>query len=280
MGMTSFRYGEDVPDGWQKYAFDIDGKASSTSSTDHCILVAGAQAASVKNDGPNGVDNSFARNVMPMFTELSWSLLPDMNQAVAEGGDTMALVPLPGGGDPTAFPVAIFRANGAGVAGPTAWKVFVSDVTSVSPLAGAAFPDGTKADNVFASGLADGVVMVPLVVGGYRIELPIHAARISATFAPDGSSQGSLGGYLKTAEVSAEIKKLGGTITTALCPGSGSALEGFMAVFEQASDILADGTQSANATCNGITFGVGFTAKPGKVDGIFTPSGASDPCAQ
>lgn len=193
-------------------------------------------------------------------------------------GDTVAFIGLTPSGDPSSSPIALFLANGANVTNPVAWKANASDVSSVSPLlAGATFPAATKTGTAFSSGVSGDVVRLPLVLGERIMYLPVRGARMTLTYAPDGTAKGALGGWIETPALVAEIKKLAGAISSSLC--SGSAIDGVTAQFEQASDILADGTQSPNQTCNAITIGIGITTKPGTVDGVLTPDPIVDPCA-
>jgi len=277
-GATSLVYTTPDAGSWKLTAFDIDGKATTKASTDHCALVAGAIPSDVMDDGPGGVDNSFGKNVAPIFTALDSSFFEVSNQAITSGGDTLAFVPLAPGGAPSSFPVALFQANGANILNPDTWKAHASEVASVSPLlVGAKFPAATKVGAAFTSGVTGDVVHLPLVFGGMSMRLDVHGARMTLTYAPDGTTKGVLGGWLETSVFTAEFKKLAGTISSAFC--SGSALQGVTAQLEQASDILSDGTQAPEKTCDAITIGIGITTKPGTVDGVFTPAPATDPCA-
>ena len=55
-----------------------------------------------------------------------------------------------------------------------------------------------------------------------------------------------------------ELKKAAGRIDPGLC--TGSTFDSIANQIRQASDILTDGTQDPNKTCNGISFGMGFKA--------------------
>ncbi|HEY8092062.1 MAG TPA: hypothetical protein VIF09_29575, partial [Polyangiaceae bacterium] len=51
---------------WKLYGTNVDGKVTTTTSTDVCTLAAGA-AKATQADGPGGIDNSWGANLMPLF---------------------------------------------------------------------------------------------------------------------------------------------------------------------------------------------------------------------
>src|SRR5262249_32716151 len=68
---------------------DIDGKATTESSTDVCTPVAGAPSY-IQADGNHGIDNSFGANVLPLIVTSAGSDFTTLaNQAVTLGNSTM-----------------------------------------------------------------------------------------------------------------------------------------------------------------------------------------------
>jgi hypothetical protein len=67
LAMTQVNFG-DTPDptAWQTIGFDLDGKCTTATSTDVCMLMAGAPQ-STQTDGMRGIDNSFGANLCPIL---------------------------------------------------------------------------------------------------------------------------------------------------------------------------------------------------------------------
>ncbi|HEX8796203.1 MAG TPA: hypothetical protein VF765_34875 [Polyangiaceae bacterium] len=70
-------------------------------------------------------------------------------------------------------------------------------------------------------------------------------------------SGGMAGGVLPTAGMEAAWKNAAACISTSLC--NTSAIQSVLTQLAQASDIGADGSNAADATCDGISFGIRFT---------------------
>lgn len=105
-----------------------------------------------------------------------------------------------------------------------------------------------------------------LVIGAY-----VYPAR-DVHIALSGSG-GMAGGVLPTAGVAAAWKNAAACISTSLC--NASALQSVLTQLEQASDIGADGSNTAGTACDGISFGITFT---GSTPVSSVPSPPSCPC--
>ncbi len=68
-----------------------------------------------------------------------------------------------------------------------------------------------------------------------------------------------------------------GNFDPALC--SGSTFDSLTDQMRQASDIMADGSQDPNATCNAISIGIGLDMSAAKLGSIAPPvTPPVDPC--
>jgi hypothetical protein len=82
---------------------------------------------------------------------------------------------------------------------------------------------------------------------------------------------GMIGGVIKTEDLVAEVKKVGyllGVCNQAL-------LASLIMQIRQASDILSDGTQDPQKTCDGISIGLGFEVTQAQRGPIGTPAQTS-----
>lgn len=81
---------------------------------------------------------------------------------------------------------------------------------------------------------------------------PVHDVHITLS-----GSGGMAGGVIPTAGFKAAWQNAAGCISTSLC--SPSALQSVLTQFAQASDIGADGSNTAGTACDGVSFGIRFT---------------------
>ena len=124
-----------------------------------------------------------------------------------------------------------------------------------------------------------GDVRLVLDTAGFQMAFDIHSAVIAMDMAPDRSAavNGVIAGVLDTEEHIAVFQQLAGSFDPGLC--SGTTFEAIADQVRQASDILVDGTQDPNQTCNGISIGIGFTATAVQLSGITpAPTPPPDPC--
>jgi hypothetical protein len=137
----------------------------------------------------------------------------------------------------------------------------------------APLPDLASAPLAFAGGYMNQrtVVVQPygagiVTLGSYRgvpFQVPITHLTIAMNVPEDGSAaaDGVLSGIIPTSEVVALVHQLArgiGGDPALFCDESG--VESFAEQVVQASDILVDGTQDPNRTCDGISIGLGFEA--------------------
>jgi hypothetical protein len=89
-----------------------------------------------------------------------------------------------------------------------------------------------------------------LVLGSFVY--PVRDVHISLS-----GAGGMAGGVLPTAGIEAAWKNAAACISTSLCDGG--ALQSVLAPAARASDIGADGSNTAGAACDGVSFGIRFT---------------------
>lgn len=279
---------------WKKLGYNIDGKVSTGSSKDVCKPVPGGPT-SPHQDGDNGIDNSFGANVLPILLPLQQDL-PQLASKALENGSFTIMIQTKGlaagaTADATGLSGQLFAGGrysddgDGGLGAPPAfdkstdWPVLPailngSDVASGSKIK---FANSYVSEGTFVTG--DRLtVSLNLNFSGIQLDLSVRNAII--TMKPSGSdmNDGIISGYLDTKEISAAITKVGGRLSTQFC--GGTAIDSFIQNLQYSSDMLSDGTTSADRECDAISIGLGFTAKeianPTKV----APAGGDspDPC--
>ncbi len=256
---------------WKSYGLNIDGKVTGENSTNTCRLVAGASCGT-QLDGDDGIDNSFGSNVMPIIQALNSTYSSFANTAIQQGGGTM-LFQLDGLGSAPSYarlPSALYRAV------PTSqprWDgTDVRDVDAVSLVGGdisrpiILLLDGYMADRVWVGGLSTGPAYLDLQVtagpNGGGVPLPPiplqHIQSAMQVVSGTAANGGTLSGVVRVEDMITWVELWTGTLTTGLC--TGTAVMSVVSAFEQASDIMADGTNEPGKPCDGISVGLGFDA--------------------
>jgi hypothetical protein len=270
---------------WKQFGIDIDGKTTTSQSTDVCKRVLGAPAA-FQVDGNNGIDNSFGANFVPIIQ--SAGSLPALSKPASDaiekgssssfafrldGLGTMqdyamlpgsAYVVIPPGTQPTWM--------GSDAWGPSSRSVSMNDVSK--PLA--VFPNGSMAARAYDSKSSQGPAVLGLTIGPFVMMLPVRKLFVQATIAADNSTAtGVIAAVMNTEEFIAALKVTVGYVSKSLC---GAAFDGIAQQIRQTSDILDDGTQDPMQTCNGISVGLGFDAAPAVLDGVVPDPQPPNPC--
>ena len=139
---------------------------------------------------------------------------------------------------------------------------------------------GMTDDDVILSGPASGTFYLEIPIsfdlGGPAAlwRIPLRHARVTMTVVAGSYASGTISGIAATEELVAELEKVAGRIGTQLC--GGSTLDTMRQTIRQASDILVDGTQDPTKDCNGVSFGIGFSAKQVTASGV-APAPAAGP---
>jgi hypothetical protein len=150
-----------------------------------------------------------------------------------------------------------------------------ADLTSAKVTLSSAYVVG----NTWVSG-GDATVVLTFGLAGFPLQLPISHAVITMDLsaAHTGAVNGTLAGVISTAAMSEAMRTLAASFDPSLC--SGPTIDSIVAQIEQASDILADGTQDPTRDCDGISIGLGFEATVVQLGAIQDPpAGPADPCA-
>jgi hypothetical protein len=272
--------------GWKQYGYNLDGKISSTGSEDLCLPAAGAAPATIYPDGDQGIDNSFGKNILPIILGLEPAPSTAVNEGIAGGGFTIMLSIEKLGAGTSYNPLTTQLYAGADLMaapnfdGTDVWPVrpeLLADPTDIS-RSKVVFDKSYVVDNTWVSG-NKGEVKLDLAISGYSLSLTISSAIISMDLDADhkGAVNGTIAGVLETEVLITELQKVVGGIQPSLCEGS--TIEGILNQIRQASDIMKDGSQDHSQPCNGISVGLGFTAKEVQLGAIAPASEPQpDPC--
>jgi hypothetical protein len=272
--------------GWKQYGYDIDGKVSTAESTDLCKPRNGAAAKTVYPDGIDGTDNSFGKNILPINLGISSNYEQDLNDKIAAGTFTM-LFALDKLGAADAYNPLIARAyEGAPLGGTPkfdgtdVWPVTAESLTNAGDItsAKALFDESYLVENTFVSRPVGTLVIPNLLFGSDPITIHEAVVTMKLDAEHENATEGVISGVLDTAEVTAQLRTAAGRFDVSLCEGA--TIDSIIAQFEQASDIMKDGTQDPTKTCDGISIGLGFTATVVELGTVADPvTPPLDPCA-
>jgi len=275
---------------WKSYGYDIDGLASTATSTDHCKLKSGAPTK-VKADGTDGTDNSFGANILPIITTASPDAAKSINDSLLKGTFTVIIETKGLNAEATQTNTGLSGQLFAGgeMASPPKWDgndewsvlpALLADGQSVAGGSKVKFSDSYVNKGVFVSG-SDATVTLSLSIQGASLDLNINKATISfkkPAGADINATEGTIAGVLGTEQLISELRKVAGRVSTTLCEGS--TFDNIASQIRQASDIGANGTNAAAGECDGISIGIGSTATAVKPPTKVVPPGpvGADPC--
>lgn len=253
--VSEFQLGTTNPDGtpsssaWQYYGDDIDGLTSSQASSNHCTLQAGANS-SVKRDGPDGVDNSFGANILPLLLNTDSSVEQELN-ARAQAGESIAIATGPGLG--VVLPGSMGRANT--FTGNTLGDWWVSDQDYPGGNANCPLEGETLNGEIYIWG--QGFWELPLTLAGSELLVRVRRPAIRGIQAANGlPTEMRLTGLIRTEELVESLRQVAGALDPSLC--SGSTFDSIAQQVRAASDIRDDGTNGdPSLECNAISFGIG-----------------------
>jgi hypothetical protein len=275
LGETDFD-GIERADAWKAFGFDVDGAAFPTSSAPgHCIPVAGAKKSAVIPDGPCGLDNSFGKNLLPIWQGFVDRPSRVVTESALAGRETL-LLDFGRVGSQSDYRGLVGQSfwargnfEGKSPIAPTedewevgtyAWhprgwltvdpKAAAESVLSKEPMIGS-----YVAGNTWVSG-GEGVIEITPTVSGFGLPLRIHRAVISARLAPDRRTvtHGTIAGVLLAEDIMKGLAIAAAQEYWA-CEGS---YEGIAGQIRQAADVLSDGTQDPTRECDAISIGIGF----------------------
>ena len=280
---------------WKGYGFNLDKKATDSKAKDVCTLQPGA-GSSVQVDGTNGIDNSFGANILPIVINAAGLSSPSktVSDSLTKGSFTILMNIKGLSADAkqtnTGLTGQLFAGGAYDAVGMTTpafdsttdWPVrpeLLNDGKTVASGSKVRFSDAYVVRGTFVNGSASKVTL-SLAFGGVSLDLTINQAVITFDHsAPGAATNGTIAGVLDTEELINGLKKVAGRISPSLC--SGSTFDGIASQIRGASDIMSDGNNAAGSNCNGISVGLGFTAKQIKNPSKVADLGAAspDPCA-
>lgn len=264
-------------DAWKKFGYNLDGLTSNRDSKDVCTQAPGATKAN-QEDGDEGTDNAFGKVILPLlpitgpskqlndsiqgegaFTILMRikGLTDDANQSntglsgtLLVGGD---LNPDPPSSDAGAAPVAPTRPS---FTPDFQWPYRPSPQI---PITGSYITSG-----VFVNGdpktQGASSIELSLFLSGQALSLRINKPTITFKHQPPNDLvEGTIAGVIGTEELISSLEKVAGNISETFC--GGTAFESIKSTIRQASDMIKDGTNRGGVPCDGISVGIGFTAK-------------------
>lgn len=276
------RSGPPTNTAWKKFGYDLDGKISTKDSTDVCKLPPGGDKV-YKEDGDQGIDNSFGHNLISLITSLSPSAATDLNASITDGNFTLmfSVTGLSDDAKQTATGLKGYL-NAGGLYDPTGqtkpsfspseqWPVRQELLNGSDPASSRIqFADAYVVDGTFVSG---GSAQFALTLGfsGQTLDLTIYKPIVTFDHsAPSAASNGIIAGIIKTEELINGLTKIAGRFNSKFCKQE--ELATIVESIRSVSDIMSDGTQDPSKTCDGVSIGLGFEATQ-----IANPTKVADP---
>jgi hypothetical protein len=285
---------------WAKMGYNIDGKITTTTSTNVCKLnmSGGSLGQQAQLDGNGGIDNSFGENiygviirgVLPTAAE---TILTDLNAGEftlmfdVKGLDTTTTQTATGlsaqafvGGNlentmttPTWEPSFNWPIIGNSPGATLLTKSTVPFVSSVQ------FPDAYVVNGTWVSGTPT-TISLSISLSGNSLSLAINQAVITFDHSSGNhAGNGVISGVLDTADLISDIKGIAGRLSPTLC--TGDTLDSVIQEITDSSDIMSNGTNPGpSVTCDAISIGLGFQAdviaQPTELEPFTCPK--PDPC--
>lgn len=304
LGDTDPTTGQPDSSAWRRIGYNLDGIISTKTGSNHCKPQEGANPASVKTDGDQGIDNSFGSNLMPIIGTLTSNPSQQISESLTGGDFTiiLGLDNLDANADQTAIDGALYggakfdalvdctatpndpNCSAPKFDGSDAWPVLPELLTNPADINSSKvkFPSSYVSGGTWVSG-TEGTLDLTISISGYTLALKITKAvltmKVNGTGSTATATDGIIAGVIPTEQLVAELKKVAGSFDTNLCDGA--TFESIAQQIRAASDIMSDGTNGdATKTCDGISVGLGFTAKGISLGGIApTAEPPPDPCA-
>jgi len=255
---------------WKSYGYNLDGRITNVTGATSpdlgrvCKRAQGAPAT-VHQDGDEGTDNTFGKEILKLLDPFTPTPSKTLTDAIRAGDFTIMLKVKGLTDEPeqtntglagTLLVGGAFSADGSQTPTFTTaddWPFIQDPQVAIN---GAYINKGT-----FVNGKGGAQVKLSLSISGQSLNLTINKAIISFKHNPAGKAleEGTIAGVINAEEFVNGISGVAGRFSTDLC--SGSTVEGIKNSIRQASDMLADGTQDPEKNCDGISVGLGFTAK-------------------
>jgi hypothetical protein len=280
------RNGATNKNAWKDFGYNLDKLISTAASTDVCKPNAGG-SPKVHEDGFEGIDNAFGKELWPLITGLAPTAEVDINESIADGSFTIIVDMTNLGTEANYLSILSRLYAGTELMDPPRWDgtdmwpvapellTDPNDITSSEVV----FPESYLNENTWVSG-TPGVLTLAVSVQGFELNLQITQATISMKLDESRSqaSEGTIAGVIEVETLISELRKVAGSFSQSLCEGT--TFDGIANQLRKACDILADGTQDPNKTCNSISVGLGFDALPVQLGEVSDPvPPGEDPCA-
>ncbi len=262
-------------DAWKKYGYNLDGLTTTRDSKDVCTQAAGATKAN-QEDGDEGIDNAFGKVILPLLPITGPS--KQLNDSIQGEGAFTILMKIKGLTDDAAQ-------TNTGLSGTLLIGGDLGKKPDFSPtfqwpyrqepqipITGSYITSG-----VFVNGQSSSSIEISLYLSGQALSLKINKPTITFKHAPPNDvNEGTIAGVIGTEELIGSLEKVAGRLSPTFC--GGTAFESIKSTIRQASDMLKDGTNRAGVACDGISVGIGFTAKRvANPTEIYQDTGAAEP---
>jgi hypothetical protein len=269
---------------WAAFGFDLDDMVTTTDFTGHCLPNSGSSPAAM-NDGNAGIDNSWGKNLLPLFIGLNATFSQDVNQSIDDGEFTlMLLFEQLSGPDVDPLTTKLYGGAPLGLApawdGNDCWPVLQEGLTDPTDIGSstAVFPKSSVTADLWQSESTVSIVL-PFTISGFTFPVTVDHVRMQAQLssAHDGATLGLLGGVIDTEQLVEVVRDVAGSFDSSLC--SGATFDSIANQIRQSSDILKNGTQDPTMVCDGISIGLGFTMQAVELGVIAPPQvPPADPC--
>jgi hypothetical protein len=284
----------DMSNGWEYYGYNLDGVNPSNLAA-FCKPVNNASPSTVHQEGniPGhvGVENAFGHLILPIILGIESGASGLINADITGGKFTIMLSMQNLGTGAAYNPILTQLYAGGNLMGTPSfdsdggidqWPVLpdlLVDPTDITQGSKVQFPMSYLAGNTWVSG-GMGTVTLSLTISGQTLTLNISNAVLSMELneAHTSATNGIIAGVLSTSELTSQIQMVAGSIDPSLCVGP--TIQSILSQIEEASDIMANGTQDPTQSCTGISIGLGFNGALVDLGGISpTTTSPANPCA-
>lgn len=290
LGVSRFQLGWEQ---WDENGYDLDGVITRTLLDAHCQAQPFASSADVLIDGPGGVDNNFARVMLPLLSFLACYEVDDcvlerqVNESLGSGSDGL-LIELRdlgtqsdyGSISASAFGLRTQNADGQWLLAPESLgEPSESSIDDALKAGLVSFSESYVTKNVWVGRGSDGVIELSWLLGGssliLRVQQPLVAVDVSK--AQDGTASGVLAGVLDAQETMTALHRWLAGVSPGYCDGP--IIAGVLAQFAQAADVMKNGSHDTALACDAISFGLGFDASLVEVAAVGEARESLDTCA-
>ncbi|MEO7094989.1 MAG: hypothetical protein ABI175_17150 [Polyangiales bacterium] len=284
---VSTRDGEEDPDAWKQYGFDLDGICTSelqSETSEGTCLREPKSKVNVLADGDHCIDNNFGSQLVPLVKVLGGDLEKNLVDGLAKGGATLViqLRDLEQTGADPSVPGALFAgksASGASLLDGT--DVMDVDETSVvdhdltKPIAvldgKVEVIDGKRVWSARAETMSLPVVFIAGATGA----IPVRDVRLEIDLE---TGRGTVGGYSLIADIATIVNAL--LAKNKICPGS-IIYDSAQTNVGQGVDMPAALPHDPTAPCVSISLGIGFEVTKASLGKVYpTPPPPVDNCAK